>query len=145
MSKKKVAGIIILLILGIANVVLYLIFKQQYLDVLKQIYNVLNEPLPIVGITSFAVLLFLWKLIITARYGQGNINKIKDEYEKEKEEQAKIIAEYNEKLKEANEKANELNEFLIKLCSLIRNKKVKQLAEELNNGKETIDSKTEEE
>lgn len=145
MSKKKVAGIIILLVLGIANVVLYLIFKQQYLDVLKQIYNVLNEPLPIVGITSFAVLLFLWKLIITARYGQGNINKIKDEYEKEKEEQAKIIAEYNEKLKEANEKVNKLNDFLSKLCSLIRNKKVKQLAEELNNGKETIDSKTEEE
>ena len=135
MNKKKVAGIIILLVLGVANVVLYLIFKQQYLDVLKQIYNVLNEPLPIVGITSFAVLLFLWKLIITARYGQSNINKIKDEYEKEKEEQAKVIAEYNEKLKQANEKANELNEFLIKLCSLIRNKKVKQLAEELNNGK----------
>ena len=145
MSKKKIVLSIVFSVFAVANVVLYLIFKEQYLDTLKYIYGLLNEPLPIIGVTALAVLIFLWRVIITARYGEGAVNKIKAEYQKENEE---LRAEFEEKQKlieDQNKKINELNNFLIQLCNIIPNKKVKELGKGLGYGKEGINDNTEKE
>lgn len=140
MSKKKIVLSIVLSVFAVANVVLYLIFKEQYIDTLKYLYGLMNEPLPIVGVTSVAVLIFLWKVIITARYGQGNINKIKAEYEKEKEELYSELKEYNELIESQKDELKKLQEYFTKLCSTIRNKKVRELGEEYYGREETINS-----
>ena len=144
MSKKKIVLSIVFSVFAVANVVLYLIFKQQYLDTLKYIYGLMNEPLPIVGVTSVAVLIFLWRVIITARYGKGAVSKIELEYQKEKEE---LKAEFDEKAKlieEQNKNIKELQNYIIQLCNIIPNKKVKELGKGLNDEK-AIDSKAKEE
>lgn len=140
MSKKKIVLSIVLSVFAVANVVSYLIFKEQYIDTLKYLYGLMNEPLPIVGVTSVAVLIFLWKVIITARYGQGNINKIKAEYEKEKEELYSELKEYNELIESQKDELKKLQEYFTKLCSTIRNKKVRELGEEYYGREETINS-----
>ena len=147
MNKKKVILSILLAVVAIANVVLYLIFKEQYLDTLKYIYGLLNEPLPIVGITSLAVLIFLWRVIIAARYGQGNLNKIKAEYEQEKQELLKQINQYKDLLNNQNLKIDNLENYIVQLCEIIPNKKVKELGEGLKDGKgkETVNRNTEKE
>ena len=137
MNKKKIILSIIFTIFAVANVVLYLIFKQQYLDVLKQGYDLLNRPLPIVGVTTIAVLIFIWRMVIAFRYGEGNLNKIKKEYREQLASQSDLLKEYDNKLEEAHKEIDEMNKFLVKLCDLLRNQKIKQLAEELNHGERT--------
>lgn len=145
MSKKKIVLSIVFSVFAVVNVVLYLIFKEQYLDTLKYIYSLLNEPLPIVGVTTFAVLIFLWRVIITARYGEGAVNKIKAEYQKQKEELKSENEEKQKVIENQDKKINFLYNFIIQLCNIIPNKKVKELGKGLDYGKEGINDNTEKE
>lgn len=134
MSKKKVILSIILSLFALANVVLYLVFKNQYLDTLKYLYGLLNEPLPIVGVTTLAILLFLWQVLVHTKFGNIAINKIKKEYDEQKSEFDNQLKQNQELIEAQNAKIEELKDYIAKLCGIIRNKKVRELGEELNHG-----------
>lgn len=146
MSKKKIVFIILAVVFGVANTVLYLIFKQQYLDVLKQAYDLLNEPLPIVGITAASLLIFLWQVIKAAKFGEGRINKIERKYQEKSDADDAKIEKQNKVIKLQDAKIAKLENHLIKVCEVMPNKKVKAVGAEVKKesfyGEERINNET---
>ena len=57
MKKSKLNKVlaIILAILGIAIIVLYVVFPTQFKEYFEYVYGLLNEPLPIVGVSLIAI------------------------------------------------------------------------------------------
>ena len=152
MKKEKVAKVFNIIILclviaiGVACVVLYLVNPDLCKKLIKYTIEVLNKPLPIVGVTTAAVLLFVWKLVITTNYGKAKLvayeTKIK-EIEKAKEDFVENANSELAKLKEENDK---LRYQLSQVCGLSTNKKIKDFGKDLlEYGKETIDGNTKEE
>lgn len=146
MSKKKIIAIFSLVAFGVANTVLYLIFKQDYLDVLKQGYDLINEPLPIVGVTASAVFIFLWQVFVRAKYGKSQINTIKNEYAEKNEAYQNKIETQDRLIKLQNAKITKLENHLIEACNTMPNRKVKAIGKKIEKesfyGEERIDSET---
>ena len=144
----KIIGIILLSLLFIAAIVLYAIFPTQTKDVLTNIWAILNTPLPIVGVTTVAILLFVWKIVVRTNYGKKAIADIKEEYQA-KYDQLKAEKDVLEKEREENkEQIENMKECIVELCSLIPNKKVNDLGDKFAKGldygntKETTNSET---
>lgn len=148
---KKALKIICISLLAcclVAAIVLYAIFPTQTKDVLTNIWAILNTPLPIVGVTTVAVLVFVWQIVIRTNYGKKALANIKEEYQA-KYEQLKAEKDALEKEREENkEQIENMKECIVKLCALIPNKKVNDLGDKFAKGldygetKETTNSET---
>ena len=138
--KKVLLAILISLAVafGIYVLVSFIVNKDGTMYWINKVIEWVNQPLPIVGVTTLAVLVFVWKLIVTTQYGKAKlaaydnkVAKLEQEYENYKTDAE------NEKqeLKEQNEK---LRAQLIHVCELSTNKKIKDFGKELEKyGKET--------
>lgn len=144
---------IILPILGIlllvSLVVLYAIFPSETKSAIDDVWAFLNTPLPIIGVTSVAVLFFAYKVVVSTRYGKTALARVQNEYEKRYSE-LKVAKEELEQEKQANkEQIDNIKDYLVKVCSTIPNKKVNDLgdmfAKGVNYGEERIDHDTKEE
>jgi len=137
---NKVLGII-LAILGVALIVLYVIFPIQFKECFEYAYGLLNEPLPIVGVSLFAILFFVWKIV---KY----IRDIKphEEIAKMREEHEKYVVSSNKEKQELLEQNKELKGYIAHICELSTNQKIKNFGKELlGYGEETINDKPKEE
>ena len=147
---KKVLIIILvslLALLGIFILVSFIVNKDGTLYWINYFVDLLNKPLPIVGVTTLAVLIFVWRLIVSTNYGQKVISGLRQELNsiKAEHEQYKIDSE-NEKAELKQENAI-LREQVSKGFSLSTNKKIQEYGKELleyGKGKETIDIETKE-
>ena len=86
----KVLNIILislLVALGISIAVLYVINPTMVKEWFEYVVDLLNKPLPIVGLTTSAVLIFLWQVIVRVRFGKGAIN----EYQKKCDDNRQLI------------------------------------------------------
>lgn len=142
----KIIGIVLLTLLFIAAIVLYAIFPTQTKDVLTNIWAILNTPLPIVGVTTVAILLFVWQIVVRTNYGKKALANIKEEYQA-KYDQLKAEKDALEKEREENkEQIEDMKNCIVELCALIPNKKVNDLGDKfakgLDYGKETTKSET---
>lgn len=110
---------------------------------LDYVIEILNKPLPIIGITTGTVLIFIWRLIVSTNYGKKKIQSYDEklrEIENAKDELIEIANAEIEKLKSENV---ELRGRLVEICSLSANKKIKNYGKGLlEYGEETIDSET---
>ena len=142
----KIIGFSLLACLLVAGIVLYIIFPNETKDVLTNTWNVLNTPLPIVGVTTVAVLFFVWKLVFSTNYGKKALSNVKSEYQKKYEELKAEKEKLEQEREENKEQIEEMKEYIIKLCALIPNKKVNDLgdmfAKGLDYGEETTNSET---
>ena len=146
---KKALKIIVISVLAcclVATIVLYAIFPTQTKDVLTNIWATLNTPLPIVGVTTVASLVFVWQIIIRTNYGKKALSNIKEEYQA-KYEQLKSEKEKLEQEREENKEQIEyMKKCIIELCALIPNKKVNDLGDKfvkgLDYGEKTTNSET---
>ena len=137
---NKVLGII-LAILGVVLIVLYVIFPIQFKECFEYAYGLLNEPLPIVGVSLFAILFFVWKIV---KY----IRDIKphEEIAKMREEHEKYVVSSNKEKQELLEQNKELKGYIAHICELSTNQKIKNFGKELlGYGEETINDKPKEE
>ena len=124
--------------LGIAITVFYIVKPDLAKEWFEIIVYYANKPLPIVGVTTLAVLVFVWKLIVTTQYGKSKLaaydNKVarlEQEYEKYKTDAEKE----KEDLKKQND---ELKGFICNICELSTNQKIKNYGKELlSHGEET--------
>lgn len=146
---KKALKIIcfsLLACLIIATIVCYIAIPTQTKETINYVWELLNKPLPIVGVTTVAVLFFIWKLVFRTRFGKSALDKVEKTY-KEKYDELLKEKESIEKEKEENkEEIKEMKECIIYLCSLIPNKKVNDLGDKfakgLEYGEKTTDSET---
>jgi type VI protein secretion system component VasK len=141
MSKGKKVFCYILLGLALALLgwcfVSYIINPSGTTWTLNYIWSLLNQPLPIVGITSIALFWFVWNIVVFIRKNQPQKelvelkrehNEYKQESEKEKQELKEQLAKYKG--------------YLVDICKLSTNQKIKNFGKELEYGRETIDSET---
>ena len=128
---------------GIFVLVSFIVNKDVTMYWINYVVDLLNRPLPIVGITSAAILVFIWRLVVATNYGKKAISKLRQELDniKAEHEQYKIDSEKEkQELKEQNEK---YVNFLYDICELSTNQKIKNYGKELlEYGKETTDIET---
>lgn len=137
-KKLKKALIIILAILGVAVLVLYAIFPTQTKQYITYFYGVLNEPLPILGVSILALGFIVYRCIkyIRDTHPSQQLKEMKSQYD----EYVEKSDEEKEHLKEENTK---LKGYIVHICELSTNQKIKNYGKELlGYGEETIDSET---
>ena len=138
--KKVLLAILISLAVafGIYVLVSFIVNKDGTMYWINKVIEWINQPLPIVGVTTLAVLVFVWKLIVTTQYGKSKLaaydNKVK-EIEKQYEEYKTAAEKEKEELKKQND---ELKGFICHICELSTNQKIKNYGKELlSHGEET--------
>lgn len=145
-STKKILTIILICLavaLGLYILVSFIVNKEGTMYWINYFIDLLNKPLPVVGITTSAVLIFIWRLVVATNYGKKKLN----EYD---EKQAKLEEEYEKFIESADSKINELSKenvvlkgFIVKVCELSANQKIKNYGKELlGYGKETTNIET---
>ena len=74
---KKIIGIILICLLvafGLYVLVSFIVNKDGTMYWINYFIELLNKPLPIVGVTTLAVLIFVWKLVIASNYGKAKLH-----------------------------------------------------------------------
>lgn len=140
-----------------AIAVLYAINPDMVKEWFEYIIDLLNRPLPIVGITSAAVLIFLWQVIVRVRFGKSALNQYEQKYQdnramilEEKQNIAEERKEIAQERKDNRAMIGELRNQLVEVCKTIPNLKVNELGkkiekESVDNEQEKIDSSSEKE
>ena len=141
MKKRYIVYLAIAASLGIGYYVWYLLDTVRATNFINYVIDIMNRPLPIVGVTVAAVLVFVFKVIVSINYGkkrigeyEANMSQMKEDYETFKQ----FIEEEKNKLAKLND---ETRNQLATACQLSTNKKIKDFGKELNH-EETINSET---
>lgn len=133
---KKVFKYIILgllVALGLYVLVEFIINKDGTMYWLNYIWDLLNKPLPIIGITTLALLLFVWNVIVFVRKNQPA-----KELAELKKEHAQYVEDSEQEKQEIRKSCLDLLEQLIHICELSTNQKINNFGKELENyGKDT--------
>lgn len=142
--KKKIPLIILislLVLFGGYVLISFIVNKDGTMYWINQVIDWFNKPLPIVGVTALALLVFAWKVVVFIRETQPN-KELLELREQHKEHEHKL----EEKNNELEKQNQELLHFLYDICELSTNQKIKNYGKEhLGYGKETIDNEPKEE
>ena len=144
----KIIGISLLVAFGIFVLVSFIVNKDGTMYWINYVVDLLNKPLPIVGVTTTAVLFFVWQIIVKTNYGKGAINELKNEYQVRYDELKTEKDKLEQEREENKEEIEKMRECIIYLCDLIPNKKVNDLGDKFAKGldygetKETTNSET---
>ena len=139
-KRLKVVGVSTIFIGVITSIVFYIVKPNETKAFFNNVWDFLNKPLPIIGITTLAVLLFVWKVVVATRYGKKALEKIETTYQKKIEllnEEKKAIKQLETK---CQNRIDYLEDTIIQVCATIPNVKVNALGEkikELEYGEET--------
>ena len=128
-------------LVGLAYLTLYIINKELAQSILNSVIDFVNRPLPIVGMTSVALLVFIWKVVVFVRKTQPSkeLSALMQEHEEYKRDSEKDKAE----LRQEN---SQLKGYIVHICELSTNQKIKNFGKELlGYGKETNDNEPKEE
>ena len=140
----KIIAISLLVAFGIYVLVSFIINKDGTMYWINYVVDLLNKPLPIVGVTTLAVLIFVWKIVFSTKYGKAALTTIENEYQKKYEELKAEKEKLEQEREENKEQIETMKEYIVQLCSLIPNKKVNDLGDKfakgLDYGEETTNS-----
>lgn len=151
-SKKILISVaVILVVLFVAAyAVLFILYPEQTKSWTLTAWDWLNEPLPVVGVSTLFVLFFLWKIFASSSFGKKKINELRELLNNTQ-------TELEDKNKIANDRINSLiienDELKIKLeeavniikeiCETSPNKKIQAIGDKYyGETKETIDNET---
>lgn len=127
----------LLVALGLYVLVEFIINKDGTMYWLNYIWDLLNKPLPIVGITSIALFWFIWNVVVFVRKNQPQkeLAELKKEHEQYVEDSEKAK-------KELEEENAKLLSYLYDICELSTNIKIKNYGKELLSYGKKTDSET---
>lgn len=116
---------------------------QPVADWIQKAWEWMNQPLPIVGFSLIAVIIFLWRFLTTTSVGKKALKKMNEAFEQTKADTGKALEEYraeNEALKkqlaQSQEDMQDLRSALEIVCANSRNKNVKNALKEVEKPKE---------
>lgn len=143
MKKRYRVYLAIATSLGIGYYVWYLLDTDGAVRFMKYIVEFINRPLPIVGFTVGALLIFIWRLIISLNYGKKKIAIYDQKIEELDKAYQEFVDKANSKIAYLEQENKELTTKLANACKLSTNKKIKDYGKELDAyGKETIECET---
>ena len=133
----KIVFICLLVAFAIYVLVSFIVNKDGTMYWINYVIDLLNKPLPIVGVTTLALLVFVWKVVITSNYGKAKLKEYDLKREQLEQEHKEFVNGANEKIKELVNENQELRNELVKVCALSTNKKINEFGKVLENyGKE---------
>ena len=144
----KILNIILislLVALGISIAVLYAINPTMVKEWFEYVVELVNKPLPIVGVTTLAVLVFVWKLVISTNYGKAKLSLYDRKQKELEQEHENFVSDAQSELQIVKDENALLKGFIIHICELSTNQKIKNYGKELleyGKAKETIDGET---
>jgi len=150
----KIIGICALVLGGLAYLLCYIFLKEQTTYFTECVIDFINKPLPIIGVSLLVVLFFVYKVIVSTRFGKkalGEYQKKLDKAQKELDEYKLSIKEemalYKSKIDEYKQYSDMIKDYFVEFCELSHNVKVKQLGEKIKESayEETIECDTKEE
>ena len=145
---KKVLSIILIVLLisiFISFIVIYFVDKALADSILDSVIKFVNQPLPIIGVTAGAILLFIWKVIVTTNYGKKKLEQYDAKQKELEQEYEKFVNAADGKINDLINENSALREQLSHACLLSSNKKIKDFGKELNSYGKGTNSDTEEE
>ena len=142
MNKKlKIALYIIVGVLSIVSLVGYIFWKEQTTYIFECIIDFINRPLPIVGVSTVIVLGFVYKIFVSTKYGKKALKELNDDKDKffgQAQEYKKNLDEQTELTKALvnahQQEIDLLKNYLVELCELSPNVKLKELGEKIKQG-----------
>ena len=150
----KIIGIVLAVLLGIAVFVLRVVFPNEMSAIFDQIWAWLNQPLPIVGVSSIVFGFTIWKIFISTSFGKKCVAELEKKFEELKadyeaklrqaeEENAEALAckeQTTDMLASFKEEIDTFAEQLAVACETSPNAKVKALATTIRSKKQEIDT-----
>lgn len=140
-TKKILLAIFIPLavLLVAAYVTLYFVFPEETQNYTFQVWEYLNQPLPLVGCSALAIGVILWRVIASSSFGKKRFNQLKNEYKTLKIEYEETLAKIEEWKKQIESgieiTTSTLEAVSVKLkesCMANPNKKIKAIGESIN-------------
>lgn len=123
---------------------------QPVADWIMKAWEWCNQPLPIVGISLVAIIVFLWRVFVSTGYGKKTIAKLtalseetKANSEKALEDAKRENAELKKELADMQEQLALATNVLSKVCETSRNKAVKEAGESLSKTEDAVAVETE--
>lgn len=151
-SKKVLISIAVILValLVAAYAVLFILYPEQTKNWTMTAWDWLNEPLPVVGVSTLFVLFFLWKIFANSSFGKKKINGLKEllnATQTELEDKNKIANDrINSLIIENDELKNKLEEainIIKEICKTSPNKKIQAIGDKYyGETKETVNNET---
>lgn len=140
---RKILNIVLIVLAflgGAGLVVSYILQPNNTLAFLESVKSWLNQPLPIVGVTTTAVLFFAWNIFKESKYGKNTTltyeQKFKEALNNHNEKMALIEQLLNNQDKKIDLSETSLKSAIITICNLSTNQKLKNFGKELENGEE---------
>jgi len=134
---------ILLTLLGATIFVLYCLYPNDIKSLGEYVYDLLNKPLPIVGFTTLAVLMFAWEVFKNSKLGKSMLVKYEQKQKELEKEYHEFLDSANSKIKELEKELESVREQLASVCNLSTNKRINNFGKELTEygeRKETIDN-----
>lgn len=107
---------------------------------IKKAWEWCNQPLPIVGMSLVAIIVFLWRVLVHTNYGKKTIKKIQGIADDTKSSAEKSLAEmkaeneaYKAQIENLEAQVELSRGVLEKVCEASRNKNVKELSDMLKS------------
>lgn len=123
------------LILGVAILVLYVIFPNQFKNFMNQAWALVNEPLPVVGVSALVLGIFALKMVKYIRN-----TKPSQELREMREKHNEYVAKSEEEKQALKDQNAELKGYIAHICELSTNQKIKNYGKELlGHGEEETD------
>lgn len=139
MKKANKVLAIILAIIGIALIVLYVVFPTQFKECFEYVYSLLNEPLPIIGVSALALGYIALSIVkyIRSTHPSQELREMRESYNQ-------YVAKYEEEKQALKDQNNELKGYIAHICELSTNQKIKNYGKELlgYGREETTNSET---
>lgn len=154
MSKVKkvflIIGVSILGLLAVALATFYIIDPVATLAFLNGFWDLINEPLPVAGVSILIIFGFLFNFISKTSWGKQAILTLKtratevETFVKEAVTNTTTeIENLKQELTDKQEQIDYLKSIIAQICMAIPNKKVNEIGELLNEKEETTDNQTE--
>ena len=151
-SKKVLISIAVILVvlLVVAYIVLLSLYPEQTKNWTMTAWEWLNKPLPVVGVSTLFILIFLWKIFANSSFGKRKINELKEllnNTQTELENKNKIANDrINNLIIENDDLKNKLEEainIIKEICKTSPNKKIQAIGDKYyGERKETVNNET---
>ena len=127
-------AIILVIALAITLTVFYIVDKNGTQAVLDNIWNGLNRPLPIIGLSTLVIAVTIFKIVVGIRFGKNKIAQIEQTYQEKVNELMKMnnyLIDFKNGIVERVKKGEEC---IVETCKVIPNVKVNAIGQKFEKG-----------
>ena len=134
--KKVLLAIAIILViaLSITLTVFYIVDKNGTQAVLDNIWNGLNRPLPIIGLSTLVIAITIFKIVVGIRFGKNKIAQIEQTYQEKVNELMQMNNDLIDFKNGIVDRVKKGEECIVETCKVIPNVKVNAIGQKFEKG-----------